>query len=344
MMKKILVFAIFVFFLSAVAEAAIHVVCNKPGSEAGFSSIQSAIEQAQPFDTILVKGSMLNYGNALLEKPLTLISESAFYNDSSRHTSKLTRILLTSNPFRRMSASGSRIIGFEFPYFAGQRANIITVGKPGLSIDNIYIERNRLWFVDVVGDARNWTFVNNIIRGRVSGNVGSMQENATLENFVMYNNILNSMRGFHGGELRVQNNVILGRLQDISGAEFISNIFTREEIILNDVWESHFSGNIAMGEQLSSEDDYDRTHVFESAHKASGKVNTGNRNQVGHDPGFLYWPASDILGGAVFSMGQTGNRAGGQAGIFGGSYPFPQKFFMKTEIEDPFPSFVTSIY
>lgn len=349
MNKKLLSGILLWFFWLSFSEGAILIVSNQPVGEEQYSSVQSAIEQALPYDTILVKASHINYGNALLEKPLTLISESAFYSDPSLPSSKLTRVLFTSNPFRRTSSSGSRIIGFEFPYFAGQRANIITVANPRVSIDNIHLEQNWIWFVDIVGNARNWTFTNNIIRGRVSGNSGNEQSTAKLTQIHFYNNILNSIRGFMQPGLHLHNNVILGRLQDISGAKVLSNIFTRKDYILDNVSSTHFQNNLAMGTLLASEDCYDRTDVFEALHHCSGKANTGSNNKVGGDPGFLYWPTRDIMGGAVFALSSSssarqGRNKDNQAGIFGGKYPFPPRFALKPEIEDPFPSFATSIY
>ena len=97
MIKHLPPFIFFLIFLFSATHAAVLVVSNIPGSGQKYSSIQSAVEHASPNDTIFVMGSPTNYGNVLLEKPLTLIAEGFLEESPTGHTAKLTRVLLTSN-------------------------------------------------------------------------------------------------------------------------------------------------------------------------------------------------------------------------------------------------------
>jgi len=347
-MKKNIHILILLILVQFTGYGAIHVVSNLPGVERDYSSIQSAIEQAAPYDTIFVKGSPMNYGNVLLEKPLVLIGEGFSGEIHSGHTAKITRILFTSNPYRRTISSGSTIKGFEFPYFPGQRPNLITVATDRVSIENITIERNWMWFVEILGNAENWVFRNNIIRGWVNG--GSKNNHSVGANgFVFYNNILNSIFEFKRGDLVLENNIILGRLKDVSGARVTNNIFSREGIILENVFGCRFQNNLAATQKVGSEELYENTTRFESRIILAGESNTGSGNRVGVDPGFVYWPTNDIMGGTVFMLSESspakrGGQGGKEIGIFGGRHPFPSHAFLNPEIDDPFPTFVTSIY
>ncbi|TVQ12281.1 MAG: hypothetical protein EA361_11415 [Bacteroidetes bacterium] len=348
-MKKTLLFILFLISFHHLSFGAFHVVSNQNGTERDFRSIQSAIEQAAPYDTIFVKGSPVNYGNVLLEKPLVLIGEGFSDEFYVGHTAKITRILFTANPYRRTISSGSVIMGFEFPYFPGQRPNIITVANERMNIENITLERNWLWFVEVVGNAENWVFRNNIIRGWIKGGSTGGNETQGASGFVLQNNIINSLMGFHRGEVYIENNVILGRLKDISGAVVQNNIFTREEYIMEEVYGSRFENNVASANLIGIEQCYGNPSGFESTYLCEGANNTGKGNRVGVDPEFVMWPGDDIMGGTAFKLSESspgrGNRTNGnQAGIFGGKYPFPASVFKNPEIDDPFPSFVTSIY
>ncbi len=325
------------------------IVCNQHSEDSHYRSIQSAIEHAAPYDTIFVKGSPVNYGNVLLEKPLVLVAEGSLYGELPVYSAKLTRILLTSNPFRRTISSGSSIIGFEFPYFAGYRPNIVTVSDGKTKIQNITIKRNWIWFIKITGEAENWTLRNNIIRGWVNGGSTREQANAGPGDFYFQNNIINSIYGFKHGKIYIQNNIITGRLKGIAGGDIYNNIFTRETLVLENVYGCSFKGNIAVSSKLGSIDCYQFPDRFESMNTCYGVANTGTGNRTGTDPGFAYWPSNDIMGGSVFKLNGSSFalRAGvngQQAGIFGGLYPFPENAFRNLKMEDPFPSFVTSIY
>ena len=100
---------------------------------------------------------------------------------------------------------------------------------------------------------------------------------------------------------------------------------------------------------VASEDCYEHPNRFEGWNKCTGKFNKGSGNLVGVDPGFAYWPNSEVMGGSVFKL-TNGSRAkkagtnGQEVGIYGGDFPFPEGFFKNQEMYDPFPAFITSIY
>lgn len=348
MTKTLLFFTTFILF-KLYAHGATYVVSNQPGVERDFSSIQSAIESASPFDTIFVKGSPTNYGNVLLEKPLILIGEGFSGDIHTGHTAKLTRIVFTSNPYRRTSASESTIIGFEFPYFPGQRANITTIANDRGKIENITIERNWFWFAETTSYTENWVFKNNVIRGWVNGKSTEHDQQPLANGYHFYNNIINSLIGFKNASVTIENNVVLGRLKNISDATVKNNIFTREENVLVNVSGSTFMHNISITNTIGDNACYKNPESFTSPYLCEGLPNKGNDNLVGADPQFVYWPSDDIMGGTVFKLTESSPARKqripeGESGIFGGKFPFPTNAFMNPEIEDPFPTFVTSIY
>lgn len=349
MNKYLLTFFYLFFFLINPVFSDIWIVCNQNSEGSHYSSIQSAVEHADVYDTIYVKGSKVNYGNVLLEKPLVLIAEGSFNDAMPANSVKLTRIFLTHNPYLKTVSSGSSIIGFEFPYFSGNKPNIISIPNPRVRIENITIERNWIWFIEIPSAARNWNFKNNIIRGWVNGGSESSQRHGGFELFYFHNNIINTIKGFDNGKVYIYNNVITGRLKNITGAEVVNNIFTRESYILETISKSSFRGNLSVSIIVANEDCYENPNRFEGLNRCTGKYNTGSGNLVGVDPGFAYWPNSDVMGGSVFKL-TNGSRAkkagirGQEAGIYGGDFPFPENFFKNQEMFDPFPAFITSIY
>jgi hypothetical protein len=347
-MKKLLLFIKSFLLITTVANSALHVVSNMSEQNASFRSIQSAVEYAAPFDTIFVLGSPVNYGNVLLEKPLTLIGEGFTGENLGGYTSKLTRVLLTSNPYRRTISSGSRIIGFEFPYFPGGRPNIVTVSHERSPIENITIERNWLWFLQIVGKADSWQISNNIIRGWIHGGAKPDDDHSGATRFLISNNILNSVKGFARGKDVISNNVIIGRLDNIQAAEIHDNIFTHEGHIFQHVGACIMRNNIAMSNVIFPEECYEPADSFDARSICGEIPNRATNNRIAADPGFLYWPGDDIKGGSAFELAinsairKTGTR-GKDPGIFDGPYPFPVSAFINREIDDPFPTFVTTI-
>lgn len=349
MNKHLLTFLFINFFFFHAVFSNIWIVCNHRSEGSHYSSIQSAVEHADSNDTIYVRGSEVNYGNVFLEKPLVLVAEGALDDKTPLHSAKLTRILLTHNPYLRTVSSGSSIIGFEFPYFSGNRPNILTIPNPRIRIEDISIERNWVWFIEIPSAAKNWNFVNNIIRGWVNARSGTDQRHGGFEQFYFYNNIINSIKGFDNGSVYIYNNIITGRLQDVYGAKVINNIFTREIYVLDNASECIFKGNISVGAQIASDECYEPTNRFEGLNKCTGKYNKGSGNLVGVKPGFEFWPNPEFLFGSAFKLNSRSAALsiginGQQSGIFGGLYPFPENAFRNLEMDDPFPTFITSIY
>jgi hypothetical protein len=344
-MNKRIPFFLSLIFISVLScRAAVLVVSNVPEHNAAHKSVQSAVELASPYDTIYVRASTLNYGNVYLEKPLTLIGEGFTGDNPEGITSKLTRVLLTSNPYQRTISSGSKIIGFEFPYFPGERPNIVTVYQEKNPIDNITIERNWIWFIQVVGSAHNWKINNNIIRGWVDGGGGS---GLGAQGFKMSNNIITSIKGFTRGESLINNNIILGKLENIQHADIFNNIFTSSEAPLDRVEACILRHNFAVTENVFNGECY-RPASFNGKNYCGGSQNRAINNKSGVDPGFVLWPGDDIKGGSAFELAQSSpvrksGLRGQDPGIFAGQYPFPVEAFENRLIGDPFPSYVIRI-
>lgn len=347
MIRNILFFLLFLG-LFQFATAAFYVVSNIAEDNAEFRSIQSAIEHASSYDTVYVKGSSVNYGNVLLEKPITLIGEGFYDEKVGGHTSKITRVLLTSNPYRRTISSGSKIIGFEFAYFPGERPNIVTVDHKSSPIEDVTLERNWLWFIQIVGNAKNWQISNNIIWGWLNGGATNDNPKTGATKFLLSNNIVNSIIGFSYGENVIRNNIVLGRLTNIQYVEIFDNIFILDDFIFQDVYSCILRNNVSKNDTVFSKECFKPPNSFEARNICNGKSNRSFNNRVGVDPEFLYWPVDDIKGGEVFELTNTSaiknsGINGRDPGIFDGPYPFPVNAFLNKDIVDPFPYFVTFV-
>lgn len=346
MLLRLLFASLGLFFISH-TQAAVYRVSHQLNDSAHFASVQSAIEFASAHDTIFVHGSPVNYGNILLEKPLVLIGEGFSGQNKSGHTSKLSRVLLTYNAFKRSTSSGSKIMGFEFPYYPGERPNILTVPDPRVSIDHITLERNWLWYIQIGGKARSWEIRHNVIRGWLHGGARIAHPESGAVDFLVSNNIIQSLRLLRHPN-RVEHNIVLGSLSEIEQLTFVHNIFIGEEGFLQGVQASVFRNNIASAVRVGGDVCLAELNRFESASLCGHKANTGSGNRVGMDPGFLGWPAQLIEGGAVFQLkpGSPARRAGvagAELGIFGGVQPFPLGAFVLKEIADPFSGFLSNL-
>ncbi|MFW6352585.1 MAG: hypothetical protein ACOC2E_09360, partial [Bacteroidota bacterium] len=216
-------------------------------------------------------------------------------------------------------------------------------------IKDVIIEKNWMWFIEILGSAENWTFRHNIIRGWVNGSARKGSDMSGATNFAFHNNVINTLKGFDRGNIHIHNNIIMGRLQDVMHASVINNIFVRDGFILENVVQSSFQNNITYGKQIGNDQCYEHPERFESMNSCAELANQGSDNKVGIDPGFVYWPLKNVESVQVFqlkegSVARKSGKKGTQAGIFGGDYQFPIHGFLKPEIDDPFPSFITSIY
>jgi hypothetical protein len=303
-MKKFTIsFFIALLVIGFSASATVHTVSNNQNSPGQFTSLQAAIDAASPADTIYVSGSPTNYGNANLNKQLTLIGAGYHPNNQLQFKSQLTTIFLNiSAGVTPTNPSGSKIMGFDL-------ANISCSSH---NINNIAIQLNRVGSISMgsyVCDA--WVIKNNIIES-IYGSSG----NST--NILIYNNIIRySIWTFQTSSVLISNNVFPRNATS-------SNVFNSLQYatVANNVVFGMstggcnyctFNNNISYGGNQTT---------FEYAN------NTGQNNLENVNPQFVIAESYDFSHDNDYhlSAGSPGIGAGTDGtdiGIYGGIYPFP---------------------
>jgi hypothetical protein len=284
-------------------------VSNLITSPAQYTDVNSAINDAQPEDTIQVYGSGISYGDITLNKPLHLIG-SGFGVSVKSIFSTLTI---------GFQAEGSTISGF----FLANYIHNISGGFHNLLIENCYIpnvsfnsacsnvivKNCTLGSANGLGDDDSIVFSNNIFIGTITG---------------WSNNGL----GFNDGNplsqpeslpVIVQNNVFLGDF-NVSGDNliFINNVFQLIEGQYfnaangsNNCWGCIFQNNLTFCPSCDIS-------------TIQGMIVSDNlENQP--DPFVLnapVWQDSDFNLNAS-SLGNNYGTEGTDVGVFGGSFPYP---------------------
>lgn len=173
-------------------------VDNTPSSVplADYNDLSSAISNANPGDIIYVHASETNYGDIIIDKPLTLIGFS--HSDADKRTMVDEVDLLDS-------ASDVRISGFYF-------TNDFSVNNNNTMITNLIIENNYFnSFAEIFfnGDA----FVSNMtIRGNIIDQLGgsaNINGNKYLNSIISNNIIYSDLYVYYHESVVVENNIFL---------------------------------------------------------------------------------------------------------------------------------------
>lgn len=144
-----LILAFSLFLMAGTLNAAKITVHNIAGFDADYFSIQDAITNANPGDTIYVHGSPLDYGSAVLNKPLTIFGAGFF---------------LADNDFTLEKKFSSRITTLDF--FSGSQGSYVyglSIERDvDISVNNIQLLRCRivsgeLVLVDIRPNVQNVT-------------------------------------------------------------------------------------------------------------------------------------------------------------------------------------------
>lgn len=212
-MKKIGV--LFLFLLgSYVTKAKVITVNNNVNALGQYSSLQTAIDDANVDDTLLVHGGGGNYGNITVTKRLTFIGEG--YKNSVGLKAKLTEVnsLRIDTIVDGDVVSGTVIKGFKI-------FNLNTSLANGLPINNGIVSNCETGAIQLsVG--KGWTIINSLCRS-VTG---------TADGLEIYNSVISSdISSFKGGLL--SNCVIAGRINNCSFIQCQNSIFTSTSSVLS---------------------------------------------------------------------------------------------------------------
>lgn len=309
MKNTLLLLTILVLGISQVS-ATQHTVSNAIGGAAQFTSIQSAIDAAQPNDTILVQGSTINYIDANITKALTIIGPGHHPTATGSFAAVMGNCNITP------VASGTRLIGLD----------VFTISMSGgTSVDNVIVR-------------------NCIIRNAMS--FQNSTTNCVFEGNFIYSTIV--MYDYQGMEMIFRNNVFFStstwaRITNInSPIIFDHNTFlgTSTGRPFNFVYQAIISNNIFYNCELTNTGSLSTSYngcvvtnnaTYLCAGSLPGANNTGSGNLNGVDPMFVNYPAIpsnyswlyDIHlqpGSSLLGAGSDGT----QIGVYGGTYPFHQ--------------------
>lgn len=206
-----------------------------------FSSISLAVENAYPYDTVLVKKGTY-FENIIIDKPLKLLGEEASSTIivGTRELNKGNVITLASN---NITVSGLTIRSEEYPY-AKQHANAI----------------------NIQGD--NCTIIHNRIKNSFWGVLCAIQSSTLISQNNITGNFKEGVRFYGGSENKIAENYISSNTASAIAIEGYSNIITKNHISDNTrgigVGTSH---SIIYGNQIIN-------------HKESGLYFSGSNNII----------------------------------------------------------------
>jgi hypothetical protein len=319
------------------AFAAVRTVSNDPTRPAQFTtatgggntSFIAAHDASSPGDTLYVYGSPFDYGTLTISKRLVVIGAGYGPNNQFGQPTRAGQI----NLFRDGStdASGSVIIGFLIS------GGISCTGT--LASLNITLSRNRiggavLTYLNPSNPASGWTIYNNIVT-YIWGSSTSRTTNSPT-NIIIANNIITSYLAYYNSNtVLIDHNIFLAsnNLLSLWNVIISNNIFVRSSgnLFYGEVVFCTFNNNISNQNTIGGATQFNPTNIFEATWiSTGGGSNSGGGNLVGTNPLFVTVPNNDtydITYDYRLQAGSSGKAPfstdGSDAGIYGGTYPFP---------------------
>ncbi len=161
---------------------------NAPDGDHIFSSLQDAIDAAQPGDSVYVQPSPTKYGSATIDKEIHLFGIGFNLDKDAPLTSTITHVFLTNKPDNATNSSKSTVRGLKF--------------------DNLYIIRNNIGAPDYISEdvtISNCQFI--------QMSTGSYYY-ARIDSLTLYDNYITSGLAFDRTvtKLQLRNNLINGQI------------------------------------------------------------------------------------------------------------------------------------
>ncbi len=319
------------------AFATVRTVSNDPTRPAQFttstgggnSSFINAHNASATGDTLYVYGSPFDYGTLTISKQMVVIGAGYGPNNQFGQATRAGQI----NLFRDGStdASGSVIMGFLIS------GGINCTGT--LASLNITISRNRiagpvLTYLNSANPASGWTIYNNIIAYILGSS--SSRTTSSPTNIIIANNIITIyLSGYNSNTVLIDHNIFLGssNLYSLWNVIISNNIFVRSSgnVFGGEVVFCTFNNNISNQNTIGGATQFNPTNIFEATWIGTGGgSNSGGGNLIGTNPLFVTVPNNDsydITSNYRLQAGSPGKAPfstdGSDAGIYGGSYPFP---------------------
>ncbi|PLW99968.1 MAG: hypothetical protein C0594_16320 [Marinilabiliales bacterium] len=290
-----------------------YTVSNVSDSPGEYTEIQTAVDAANPYDTILVSASSSTYAGALIDKPLVLIGEGYFGDEDA--TTKVDWFVLKSGNI--LSPSNSKISGFEISGMSG-----VEIWDFNLPVNNVVLENNKLAKIKFYGGG---VYSNDTIRNCYFENATLYFGLATYTSIAIHNNVLD--------------NSVIGSLTSADNSEFFinHNLFMNQTgsyaKVFDQINGSIIENNIffAANPKLCTDCIFNNNISYLcDDNTLPGTGNTGSNNLESTDPQFvnLDWdsaPAFSYDSDYHLSSGSPGENAatdGTNIGMYGGTHPF----------------------
>jgi len=333
-MKTILSFLTTVL-IAISAYATVRTVSNDPTRPAQFNgtgntAFVAAHNASSAGDTLYVYGTPFDYGNLTVSKRLVVIGAGYGPNNQFGQPTRTGTISF----FRDGSTdpSGSVLTGFLI------NSSINCTGT--LATNNITIFRNRITnfiytYINSTNQGSGWTIYNNIIY-QILSNASSRTANSSTNILISNNIITGSVTNFNSNTVIIDHNIFLGptNLTQLWNVLITNNIFVRSsgDIFSGEVVFCTFNKNISLQNTIGGASQYSPTNIFEATWiSTGGGANSGAGNLVGTNPLFVNVPNNNTYDATYNYRLQAGSPGkspfstdGSDAGIYGGSYPFPQ--------------------
>ncbi|NJK82499.1 MAG: hypothetical protein HC912_00440 [Saprospiraceae bacterium] len=303
-----------------------HRVNNNPAAAAPFTTIQAAVDAAQPGDIILVEGSGTQYSGFTLNKQLTITGPGYFFSPNTPRNPVNQVNNLEARVFTMSlsnGCSGSIIQGLYIALSINLSSQLA-----GATLNNITIRRNKIGNISCslpanVESSTGWLITQNyilgspvfsgpsstnIVNGVISNNFIGTNISLFNANFSLFNNVIFTVSGGPASTLSIYNNIFRGSntILHIDGRAGASIIH------LNNIYENQISSTYTP--QISIDG-------------VVNNITATNGNVIIQTPGTVF-------------LGATGNTTDGQwqlksdspaidagvdgvdCGMFGGSTPY----------------------
>jgi len=335
MKRQITLLALLFAMMTLSLPAATWTVSNNTNSPGQYTNLQTAIDAAAPYDTILVAGSPSSYGNITIGKTLCLVG-AGYHNPYGENTT-LGTVKLFNTQLNYSTASGSKLMGFITGTITLSADFYGSVDSTRV-IKNVVIERCTISYI-LLGNANtSETFSYDTIRNCIIGGIGtnmtmSNQTPEVLNHILVHNNI------FNGGTITLGfYTVYYGTIY--SGHTDATNFYLKNNIFIanggncfNYVYHMIIENNIfyAAEPQGCTGSAYTKNITYMCLNNTiPGVGNVGSGNMVNVNPLFVNYP---LMGNVAFSYshdyhlqatspGKNAGTDGTDIGIYGGWLPF----------------------
>ena len=288
-------------------------VDNKPLSAANYSDLQTAIDAANPGDTLFVSGSDISYGNINIQKRLILIGPGFSPANQFQETASIGRIDLditgTTDP------SGTVLSGFE-----------LSSVYVNWGINELIITRNRVSVISVGGGSQtsvnSWLITNNIIRSSI--NLSDYSSTTYSTNDIIISNNIFSGTGVNGigSPVIVSNNLFItgtnyflyNALSNCEKGLFVNNIIYGMQYASTSVNRMVANNNISFN-STGTDFDVERSTTANNLENIDPLFTNEN--------GDLTFSYDEEYSLSASSPGKNYGTDGTDVGIYGGAFPWP---------------------